>query len=88
MSAMHRQQGFTLIETIITVILVGLMGAFLVVFLGDKLTHSADPVGWAEDASAVEDTMERIVSDYVVAMNSASPETALTTRSMTFLCSI
>ncbi|MGE4554153.1 MAG: type II secretion system protein [Desulfovibrionaceae bacterium] len=70
-------RGFTLIETIITLVLVGIVGAFIAVMLSQKLTKSPESLIWAEDSAAVEKTMERIIHDYVTAMNASDPSTAV-----------
>lgn len=74
-----RSRGFTLIETIVTLVLVGIVGAFLAVLLNQRLTKSPESLQWASDSAAVEKTMERIIHDYVTAMNGSDPDTAVAT---------
>jgi hypothetical protein len=73
----HRSPGFTLLETIVILVLVGVAGSFLVNFLGVKLTHAPDVVVIAGQEARVEQIMEHILADYVVQINGTNPDGAL-----------
>ncbi|MGE4504417.1 MAG: type II secretion system protein [Desulfovibrionaceae bacterium] len=73
----HRSPGFTLLETIVILILVGVVGSFLASFLGVKLTHAPDVAVIAGQEARVEQIMEHILADYVVQINGANPDGAL-----------
>lgn len=75
----HQNGGFTLIELIITIVLVGLLGAMFVQFMGSRVLNAPDATLWAEEETTVEEVMERIMADYLVQVNGATPDNALTT---------
>lgn len=65
----HNRQGLTLVEVIVTIVLVAVLGALLVTLLGDKLIGGTEPVAWTSRESAIETTMERVIADYVRLVN-------------------
>ena len=75
---LHRnQQGFTLIEVIVTIMAAGILAAFFVHFMGTSLSSASKSVTRVQAESAGEATVERIIADYVVAMNANDPTGAL-----------
>jgi prepilin-type N-terminal cleavage/methylation domain-containing protein len=74
------QNGFTLIEVIVSLVVGAIVGLILLSYMGTQLSHSADPVNIARAEGAAEMWMERIISDYVQEMNTpVSYTTALAT---------
>ncbi|MDD4356505.1 MAG: prepilin-type N-terminal cleavage/methylation domain-containing protein [Smithellaceae bacterium] len=63
-NAKNRQTGFTLIEVIVTLVLVAVMAAMLTSFFGTSLTQSGAPIARLKEASNLQLVMENIVSDY------------------------
>lgn len=59
-----RQQGFTLIEIIITLALGALLGAMLVPFLSSALTKSGMSASRLKNTLILQTTMENITADY------------------------
>jgi prepilin-type N-terminal cleavage/methylation domain-containing protein len=62
-------QGFTLIEIIISLIVFGIMGSMLVTMGQTALTRSAELVGITRNAYNLEAVMENINSDYISMIN-------------------
>ena len=60
----HRQKGFSLIEIIVSLMIVGIMSAVVYSYMGSSLTNSAFPVIWLNDAQTLNEVMERIKTDY------------------------
>jgi len=56
--------GFTLIEVIVTLVIAAIMGTMLVTLMGKNLTGSAVPVGLVGDQYKIVQEMERITSRY------------------------
>jgi prepilin-type N-terminal cleavage/methylation domain-containing protein len=74
------QAGFTLIEVIVSLVVGAIMGVILLSYMGTQLIHSGDPINIARAEGAAEMWMERIISDYVLEMNTpVSYSTALAT---------
>ncbi len=57
-------KGFTLIEIIVTLVVVAIMGTMLVVFMGDSLARSVNPITMVQNQNKVNEYMERIVAKY------------------------
>ena len=74
------ENGFTLIEIIATVIVMGILAAFFMNFMGTALTDSWRSVELVADEARAEGLMERIIADYVEEINNnpADPTAALT----------
>jgi len=73
------RRGFTLIEVIITIVIAAVLGSFVLSYLGTSLTQSGYAVSVVRNEGLAEACMERIISDYVKAMNSAGYAAALAT---------
>jgi prepilin-type N-terminal cleavage/methylation domain-containing protein len=74
------ENGFTLIEVIATVIVMGILAAFFIHFMGTALTDSWRSLELVADEARAEGLMERIIADYVERINNnpADPAAALT----------
>ncbi len=79
MTRRNHQNGFTLIELIVILVLLGIVGSFLVSFMGSKITNAPDVALIARREGLTEMVMERIIADYLVQINGADPDSALTT---------
>jgi len=73
----NSENGFTLIEVIATVIVMGILAAFLMNFMGTALTDSWRSLELVADEAKAEGLMEIIIADYVDRMNDNNPDTAL-----------
>lgn len=58
------QKGFTLIEVIITIIIVALAGTVIFTYLGNVLTRSHEPIALVRDLAEAKEDMEELVADY------------------------
>lgn len=56
--------GFTLIEVIVTLVLVAILGAGLAAFFGTGVTESSVPLNRMQEASDLHKVMENIISEY------------------------
>ncbi len=61
---MVRQEGFTLIEIIITIILAAILGAMFLQVMETNVTGSVEPLTRVKDVYALNQVMERITADY------------------------
>jgi prepilin-type N-terminal cleavage/methylation domain-containing protein len=74
----HRcENGFTLIEVIATVLVIGILAAFFIHFMGTALNDSWRSVEQVADEAKAEGLMEKIIADYVERINDNNPDTAL-----------
>lgn len=73
------QNGFTLIEIIITITIAAILGALMVQVMGTALMRAGDPVKIVRDEANIESLMVDIVFDYVKEINKANPDNALNT---------
>ena len=71
----NSENGFTLIEIIATVIVLGILAAFLMNFMGTALTDSWQSLELVADEARAEGLMERIIAEYVELKNN-NPVTA------------
>jgi prepilin-type N-terminal cleavage/methylation domain-containing protein len=78
-STHNSENGFTLIEIIATVIVMGILAAFLMNFMGTALTDSWRSVELVADEARAEGLMEIIIADYVEQINGNNPAGALST---------
>ena len=65
------QKGFTLIEVIITLVLISIMAAMLSTF-SEPLFSSAGAFGWFKDELLLQQSMEKILGDYKSQRNDSS----------------
>jgi prepilin-type N-terminal cleavage/methylation domain-containing protein len=60
-----RERGFTLLETIITLVIVAIMATMLFTYSGSKsFTGSVDPIQSVKSANSIHQIMEMITADY------------------------
>lgn len=64
-----QEGGFTLIEVIATIIAAGVLAAFFVHFMGTAMSRASDSVARVQSEAAGQAAVERIIADYVTAMN-------------------
>jgi prepilin-type N-terminal cleavage/methylation domain-containing protein len=72
----NTDNGFTLIEVIATIIVMGILAAFFIHFMGTALSDSWKAVEVVEGEAKAEGLMEKIIADYVERIND-NPDTAL-----------
>jgi prepilin-type N-terminal cleavage/methylation domain-containing protein len=72
-----RQNGFTLVEVIATILAVGILAAFFIHFMGTALDQSWKSVALVADEAETEGIVEEIIAYYTSEIN-RDPETALT----------
>ena len=63
-SLLTKNQGFTLLEVVITLIVGSILGAILVQFMGTSMKNSFAPVIMVQDGNGVHEIMEKMNSDY------------------------
>lgn len=56
--------GFSLIEMVVTVLLVGIFGSMIIVFFGSSILKSSDPVSRLKKSADLHKIMENITADY------------------------
>ena len=61
---LSKNQGFTLLEVVITLIVGSILGTILVQFMGTSMKNSFAPVIMVQDGNGVHEIMERMNSDY------------------------
>ena len=62
--SIFKNQGFTLLEVVITLIVGSILGAILVQFMGTSMKNSFEPVLMVQDGCGVYEIMEKMNSDY------------------------
>jgi len=62
--SIFKNQGFTLLEVVITLIVGSILGAILVQFMGTSMKNSFEPVIMVQDGNGVHEIMEKMNSDY------------------------
>ena len=72
----NAESGFTLIEVIATIIVMGILAAFFIHFMGTALNDSWKAVEVVEGEAKAEGLMEKIIADYVEEIND-NPNNAL-----------
>ena len=77
-SKYNAENGFTLIEVIATIIVMGILAAFFMHFMGTALNDSWRSVELVADEAKAEGLMEIIIADYVEQIND-DPDNALAT---------
>jgi prepilin-type N-terminal cleavage/methylation domain-containing protein len=73
----NAESGFTLIEVIATVLVIGILAAFFIHFMGTALNDSWRSVEQVENEAKAEGLMEKIIADYVERINDNNPDAAL-----------
>ena len=73
------ENGFTLIEVIATIIVMGILAAFFMHFMGTALNDSYRSLELVADEAKAEGLMEKIIADYVRLINSNNFAAALQT---------
>lgn len=76
-----RSRGFTLIEVIVTIVIIAIMGHMLFTFGFTFLKMSAQQVGTIQNNMAFFQVMENMVADYKMAMSSTTDTAPLSTFS-------
>ncbi|MDY6792922.1 MAG: type II secretion system protein [Thermodesulfobacteriota bacterium] len=59
-----KNQGFTLLEVVITLIVGSILGTILVQFMGTSMKNSFEPVVMVQEANGVHEIMEKLNSVY------------------------
>jgi prepilin-type N-terminal cleavage/methylation domain-containing protein len=81
MAALRCQRAFTLLEIIVALIVVGIIAAMMVPFLGTAVTRSADAVISAQQHAQLIEVMELITADYkLLSATDATPLATLKTN--------
>src|SRR5271169_6811667 len=75
--------GFTLIEVIITLVVIAVVAAMIAVYFGTSYTQSSVPISRLMAADNLNQIMEKITGDYNNAPTTWSPGTAYTLSSST-----
>ena len=74
LSLIKKNQGFTLLEVVITLIVGSILGTILVQFMGTSMKNSFEPVVMVQEANGVHEIMEKLNSTYKMRlMTSADP---------------
>lgn len=77
----NKNQGFTLIEVIIALIVAGILAAMLVTYMGTGVAQSANPVIMAQNGSFLNQIIENMTADYKKLMaEDATPMTTFIAR--------
>jgi len=72
----NAESGFTLIEVIATIIVMGILAAFFIHFMGTALNDSWRSLELVEGEAKAEGLLEKIIADYVRKINT-NPDDAL-----------
>ncbi len=67
-SRFHGEDGFSLVELIVTLVIAAILGTLLVVYMGTGITKSGIPVIWVKQEFTVFKVMERVTADYQAAL--------------------
>ncbi|KAB1441544.1 type II secretion system protein [Pseudodesulfovibrio senegalensis] len=65
----ERRAGFSLLETIIVIGMVGVLAAIVVTMLGKQVSLSPRQIDWSRDEVSAQAIMEDVVADYVELIN-------------------
>ena len=74
------EYGFTLIEVIVTLVVIAVVAAMIAVYFGTSYTQSSVPISRLMAAGNLNQIMEKITGDYNNAPTTWSPGTAYTTQ--------
>ncbi|PKN07818.1 MAG: hypothetical protein CVU73_10415 [Deltaproteobacteria bacterium HGW-Deltaproteobacteria-8] len=66
----RHQRGFTLVEVIVIITVLGLLGALVVNLMGTQLLRSSNPATIASNAGDAETAMEAVVANFTNKVNS------------------
>ena len=58
------QEGFTLLEVIVTIVIAAVMGVFLIQFMGTAMLRSGEAVVRVQDVSTLRHIVDSMTSDY------------------------
>lgn len=72
------ESGFTLIEVIITLVVIGIVAAMMAAYFGTSITQSSAPVSRLKAVEKLNAIMEKITADYNNAIATWSPNTTYT----------
>jgi len=75
-SKISSRRGFTLIEVIATIVVVGILAAFFIHFMGTAMDHSGKSVELVAGEAEAEGKLEEIIAYYTSKIND-DPDTAL-----------
>ena len=75
-----KNQGFTLLEVVITLIVGSILGAILVQFMGTSMKNSFEPVTMVQNGNGVNEIMERLNSDYKMRLMTSTGDPLLDFR--------
>ena len=64
----RNSRGFTLIEVIVTIVIVAILGTLLVSYMSGGIAKSGLPVIWVKQEFNIFETMEKITADYQKAL--------------------
>ena len=64
--------GFTLVEVIATIVVIGLMSTFVLSFFNDSIKQSAVPIAWMQHENTIHNNLEDVTNLYVEEVNSVS----------------
>jgi prepilin-type N-terminal cleavage/methylation domain-containing protein len=73
---LFNQKGFSLLEFIVTLVLVAIVGAMVVSFMGTKVTQSGRSVTWMKDEFELSGVMEKMLADYREELNNETLDLA------------
>ncbi len=71
------QQGFTLIELIITLVVFGVLATMLVTVMGTSVTNSSQPLNRLQKTMTLQQTMENIRANFAAVSDIAVLKTAI-----------
>ena len=75
---MRQSRGFTILEIIITVVLVGILASLFIPAMGTHLLRGTEPANRPADAGQAHADMEAVLRDYVIYLNtSTTPQNVL-----------
>lgn len=76
------ESGFTLIEAIVTIVLIAFVGLMVVTFSGTALTNSVIPLFWERDEFLLKERVEQLTASYVDYINNTADANAVVFKTM------